>query len=226
MLCSCRLNAQTDQPDPTCSTCAFNGFRYIHPRVYESSGVATDWQLVKAVFADAKLDNNIFHEQGEFLHGDALLTVPGAINVGYFDRWIGVELEMPFSEVLERAAGDTVLVGHGGRTTDQRKQALRYEPKCINFVGDQTTTWYPGTDFTLQEGTTADKATLKWITGRGPTAGDRYSVHYTCHPVWIVTSATYGIQNLHGPAAGLKSKQVLQSLPTTFKIRLDYLAEG
>ena len=125
MLCSCRLNTDTDQPDPTCSTCAFNGFRYVHPRIYADSDVTTDWMAVKAVFADAKLDTNLFHEQGEFLHGDGLLTVPGMIDVGYADRWIGTELEMPFSEVLERGADDVVLVGHGGRTTDQRKQAAQ-----------------------------------------------------------------------------------------------------
>jgi len=225
LLCSCQLNGETGQPDPTCGTCGFNGFRYVHPRLYAEADTSVDWMKVKAVFADAKLEPNIFHEAGEFIHGDALLTAPGAIDVGYADRWVGIELEMPYSEVLERAAGNTVLVGHGGRTTDQRKTVLRYEPLCINFVGDQTTIWYPGTDFLLKEGTTTEKATLEWLPGQGPATGARYSIHYTCHPIWVVTNATYGIQNLHGPASGLKSKEVLQSLPTTFKVRLDYLAE-
>ena len=64
---------------------------------------------------------------------------------------------------------------------------------------------------------------MEWIAGRGPALGQLYTAHYDVRPVWVVDQGIYRVQNSRGPEAGLKGAAVLQILPTTFKVRLDYL---
>jgi hypothetical protein len=44
-------------------------------------------------------------------------------------------------------------------------------------------------------------------------------------PIWLVDSAVYMQQHARGPAAGLKGAVQNQILPTTFKVKLDFLTE-
>lgn len=226
MLCSCRLNAQTEQPDPTCAICDGSGFRYVNPELYDRPEVARDWVELKGILSSISLDTNIYHEPGEMTHGTAVLTLPGEADAGYRDRFVSMEHEMTYSEVLIRGAGALVDVGHGGRSTSERREVTRYPPIKINFVGDDTTIWYPLLDFNLREAGFDGTVQLEWLTGRGPAAGARYSLHYTCRPTWIVEESMYGVQNAKGPPSSLKGTKVIQSLPKTYRVRLDWLTQG
>ena len=226
MLCSCRINEQTGQPDPTCATCGGFGMRYVSPRIYDRPEEDLDYVVVKAFLSSASLDTDIFGEAGEMAHGSAQMSVPGEMDVGWRDRFVAIDHEMPFSEVLVR---DTALLavpyGHIGRTTTDRLSAMRYPPVKINFVGDESTTWFPVTDWRYREPVLGEVQQLEWLLGRGPADGARYSVHYTVRPVWVVDAAMYGVMDASGPEAGLTGSSVHQSLPRTFRVRLDWLTE-
>ena len=225
LTCSCNLNDETDQPDPTCAVCQGDGWRYVHPYPYENPEATDDFAPVKGILSTAAQNPDIYHEGGEFYHGDALLTVDGLTRVGYRDRFISTEHEMAYYEVVERAAtGQIVPVGHVGRTTTARRTALRYAPLAVNFVGDVTNTWLPGTDFLLREGVGDEAVKLEWVTGRGPAAGARYAIHYICRPVWLVEAGMFGIQNWKAPPAASGIIKV-RPLPTPYKLRLDFITD-
>lgn len=222
--CSCQLNAETDQPDPTCVVCAGDGWRYVHPYPYTHPEDTNDYVKLKGILSTAALNPDIYHEAGEFLHGDALLTVDGETKVGYRDRFVSTQHEMAYYEVLERAGDQQVPVGHVGRSTDDRRTAMRYAPLAVNFVGDESTTWLPEADFFLRDAADGEVVKLEWKAGRGPAVGERYAVHYTCRPCWLVDAGMFGIQNVKAPPAASGIIKV-RSLPTTYKVRLDFITD-
>lgn len=226
--CPCRMD-NTDTFTPTCSKCGGDGWWYISPDAATNRHQTTiDHIEVKCTFGQANMKPSMFESFGQFTFADAIMTFQNEMRVGYRDRFIGMEQEMSWTELLVSAGtGSTIVVGKSGRTTEVQKQALRYEPLLINFIADQDDAqYYHGTDFRILEGTKVEPRRLQFLDGRGPAAGKTYTVHYNCRPIWIVDDATYGIQGLRGPDKGLKGVKNPQTLPTTFKVKLDYLTKA
>ncbi len=237
--CVCFLNTETDQPDPTCLRCGGDGWQYVNPCENENPGITEagkDYENINAVMSNLALDPTIQQPMGGWSFSDGQLTVQQEIRVGFRDRFVAVEHLMAWSEILVRGDVDTVPVGHLQRTSAIQRTAMRYEPVTVNFLaaadgsGGQTI-YLAGTDYTIVEGVEDDDTStyepnrLVWVSGRGPAAGERYTVHYACHPVWIVDDATYSIQAAQGPASGLKGTIATRMLPTTFKVKMDYLTD-
>lgn len=229
--CPCRLNNTTDQWDPTCARCGGDGWLYVNPCAAQERHLPNrDYTEIQAVFSmvTSNQGDKFIEEFGSYDDGDAQLTVQNAMRVGWRDRFIGIEQEIAFTELLERGAGDVVPVGMTGRTRAEQQTAMRYEPNTINYIEDDDgagnrTVYYEGTDWTLRDRIGDEPRKLVWQTGQGPPSGRIYTIHYVIHPVWIVDSAVYHVQNSRGPVSGLKGKNVLQTLPSTFKVKLDFL---
>lgn len=225
--CSCRLNDDTDQFNPNCTRCGGDGWSYINP-CFKTDHTGVDYIEMECVFANVGLDPTVLEILGHWTMGNALLTVQNEARVGYRDRFIGINQVMSWTELRERLTGNDVPVGWAGRTSTVQKGALRYEPTEINYVeadiaGVQTI-YRETTDFILKVASATEPAKLSWVTGKGPPVGQLYTIHYTCHPVWVVDDSTYQAQHTTGPERGLKGKDVLQTLPTTFKVALDHLS--
>jgi hypothetical protein len=222
--CPCSLNdSETYQPDPTCVRCLGDGWWYINPYVKDERHSSRSYHPIKAVFAQAALKPDLYQNFGPFTFADALLTVTDDMRVGFRDRFIGVQQKMTWTETTLRGATPLVPIGKSDRTTAIQKTAMRYEPDEIMFVADDSSMYWEGTDWKIRRATLTEPKRMEWIAGRGPSSGTRYTIHYVCHPVWMVDDATYGIQHSVGPEKGLKGRDTLQTLPTTFKIKLDYL---
>lgn len=237
--CTCALNSETDTWDPTCVRCGGNGFQYVNPDEENNPGITDlgkDYVNIHAVLSNLALDPKVQQPIGGWHFSDGMLTVQHEIRVGYRDRWVAINHEMAWVEELVRGSGLVVPVGKNQRTAEIQAQATRYEPIDVNFVaaddglGTQTI-YYAGTDYTITaaiedaDTDTYEPAKLTWVSGRGPATDQRYVVHYTCHPVWIVDDATYSIQGAQGPAEKLKGTIAARMLPTTFKVKLDYLTD-
>ena len=229
--CPCRLNADTDQFNPTCSRCGDDGWLYVNPCAAQERHTTRDYTLVRAVFSTVGGSPTVTDVIGSLGFGEATLTVQGEMFVGYRDRFIGVNQQMARSELLIRGASDLVPVGWAGLTSAEQRTAMRYEPVQINYVEDDDgagnrTIYYAGSDFILKNGGPGGVNQMQWLAGQGPPAGRLYVVHYSMHPVWVVDESVYLIQNSRGPAAGLKGQPVDQNLPTTFKVKLDWLTQN
>lgn len=236
VLCTCRLNTETKQPDPTCARCNGDGWQYVNPLESEIPGRNTqrDFEKIRAVLSSVALDPSIAQPIGGWTFSDALITVQQDIHVGFRDRWICTESVMAWTETLVRA-GDTVQVGKDGRGTTGAKQSFRYEPLNINFVASDLngtqTIYYPTTDFTViaavddEINHIYEPGKMVWVSGRGPTVGQEYVIHYDCHPVFVVDDETYATQGAQGPERGMKGPRAARHLPTTFKVKLDFISD-
>lgn len=225
--CPCRLNLITDQWDVTCPRCLGDGWMYVHPCAQETRGQAVeDYSLVRGIFSSVGGDPSIIETFGSFEFGEAILTVQNTHRVAYRDRFVAVEQEYAHSELVLRGEGDIVPIGKTGRSREEQLTALRYEPVRVNYAATADgTAYYQGLDFQVVA-LPSGMSQLRWLSGRGPAVGDIYTIHYDFRPVWIVDSNVYKVQNSRGPAAGLTGTNILQRLPTTFKVRLDYLTPG
>lgn len=238
VLCTCRLNTETDQPDPTCGRCNGDGWQYVNPLEAEEPGrmALRDFEKIRAVLSSVALDPSIAQPIGGWTFSDALLTVQQDIHVGYRDRWICTESIMAWTETLIRGA-DTVPVGKDGRGTAGQQVAMRYEPISVNFVASDDgmgtqTIYYPVTDFNVIPAVddeithNYEPGKLVWVSGRGPAVDQQYVIHYECHPVFVVDDETYATQGAVGPARGIKGPRKARQLPTTFKVKLDFVSDG
>ena len=237
--CSCALNTETDQPDPTCPRCSGDGWQYVNPdeeNVPGATEAGKDYVNIHAVLSNLALDPSIQQPHGGWYFSDGMITVQHEIKVGFRDRWTAIEHEMAWSEYLVRGSGLVVPVGKGKRTAAEQQESMAYEPIDVNWVssdsGGTQTIYYAGTDYTLsaavedEDTDTYEPAKLNWVAGRGPAVGQKYVIHYTCHPVWVVSDATYSVQGAQGPPEGLKGVVAARMLPTTFRVELDYISQN
>lgn len=108
-----------------------------------------------------------YADSGGFMLGTMQLTVNSGVRLGYHDRIIHTESIIPYAELMTRGTLDK----------------LRYTPLEVDRVIDSAWNEYAiGEDFEL------DGKNIEWVDGCGPATGTRYSVAYTCNPVWLVLS--------------------------------------
>lgn len=225
--CPCRMD-NSDQWRPDCSLCGGDGWWYVSPESNRDRHLGRDYVEVQCTFGQATIKDNFDQEFGGYSFTDGIMTVQSPMRVAYRDRFVGMEQEMAWNELLVSAGeGTTIEVGKTTRSTEIQRQAMRYEPVAVNFVASESggtpTYYYEGQHYKMLEPTGDNPLRMQWLPAQGPTAGTLFTVHYSCRPVWIVNDATYGVQALQGPAKGMKGRLSPQNYPTSFKVKLDFL---
>lgn len=221
--CSCRFGEQTDQPDPNCAKCGGKGRRYVHPdpenypEKCEADGsvVFTGGMPIRGILSGLGLQADHQDQAGDFYHGRAEVTVKGSVELGTWDRFVMLDSEMAFDQVILRPAGvNTVSVG---RNTDLD---LRYPAVRVLALHTLTTRYRLRTDFTVSR----TDGSITFVTGRGPASGERFSVRYTYHPTWVVIDFPRAVAGARrwGKHSGL-GVDTYQRLPMTATIALEFL---
>lgn len=229
--CPCRME-NSDQWKADCALCGSDGWWYVSPEHDRDRHSIVNYVDVQCTFAQATIKTNLTEEFGEFSFTEALMTMQSEMRVGFRDRFVAENQEMTWTELVESdGPGSTIQVGKTTRTTAEQKRAMRYEPVQIHIVATATTAgvptfFYEGQHYKMLEPTGSLPWRMQWLPGQGPTEGTLFSIHYSCRPVWIVDDATYGIQVLKGPESGSKGIFEARNLPTTFKVKLDFLTMG
>lgn len=180
-ICSCKgFNDQTDQTDPDCPECNGLGWRYYRPADYvvdaANLGALDALQtallekaracVVRGLFTGIGTQPDIFQVLGKWAMGSAMLTLRPGNRVGYYDRFIQLDVIEPFSEVLEDAG--------------VASPKTRYPVHRLNFMASLDKV------FTEDDVILYDDGTLGWKPGRQPDSGTRVTVSYMHHPVWVV----------------------------------------
>lgn len=226
--CPCRMT-DSNQWDVSCAYCGGDGWWYVSPEDvrdrHRSTALQYSYVPVECTFAQAGLNPSITETFGGWGFADALMTYQSEMRVAFRDRFIGVDQVMAYGElILSGGPGSVIRVGKSHRSTVDQRKAIRYEPIKVNIVVDQDRVrYYKGEDFRILEATIDEPQRIQWLAGKGPAEDHVVSIHYNCRPVWLVDDATYGIQGLKGPESTLKGVSEPRVLPTTFKVRLDYL---
>lgn len=221
--CSCRATGatgQTDQPDPTCTICRGDGWRYVHPypenypEYCAADGAVSDYQGMPIRGLVQGMSMNYQQDQaGLWAQASAEVTVKGDIRLGHYDRIIMEDTEVLFDQTLLRQRDATVTIGRNTNTQ------LRYPIVEVHALHTETARYRIRTDFTID-----GSGQLVWVTGRGPAIGTIFSIRYTFHPIWIV----YGFPLI---AAGTRRKKrdtgdaedPYGPLPQTARMVLDFV---
>ena len=115
---------------------------------------------------------DLYDVLGHWVRGTMQVTVRPENKIGYYDRLVNLDSEIPYSQVVSVGADNTADL------------ALRYLATGVNFIqssdADGAVRYEQGDDFSIVEGK------IRWITGRAPAALARLTVHYLMHPTWLV----------------------------------------
>lgn len=178
--CTCvGLSGDKDQRDPTCPECNAIGLRYFRPEDYsvdpKQVGKLNALQtrfldemeavVIKGYISGITYQRDLFAVVGEWGFGGATLTVRPENRIGHGDRLVQLDAMGPYTEVV---------------TVSGNELATRYPVHSVNFVGSLTAR-YGDKDLAL-----STDGKLTWKDGKAPTTGTRVSVHYLCHPVYLV----------------------------------------
>lgn len=222
--CACRLNTQSDQPDPTCTVCGGSGVRYVHPDpenwpeycAADGAVTASAGLPIRGLLDDPSLDPKFFDRPGVWQSGRARLTVKGSIRIGYFDRLTMVDAEVLFDQVLTMGAA-TVTVGRDAKTQ------LRYPIIDVDACHDLVSRFRLRTDFTVDS-----SGQLVWVTGHGPATGAPYSIRYSYHPAWVVIGyprMLSGAQLASKRSRGQLAADEYRPLPISCTVAMDFLED-
>lgn len=189
--CPCApINSQTQQPDPTCNICAGSGWVYFRNSPYTPAvdvGTLTTLQrslmnshkgmVIRGVIQGLTTKSDAFNQLGPWAFGSVLVSVRPDNRMGYYDRIVNLDGYMAYSQIVIQGAATT----SGGVTTPAALQT-RYPAICVNILLDQDgVRKNAGVDFDL-----SNVGTVIWRTGKAPAEGTRLTIHYLCHPVYLV----------------------------------------
>lgn len=219
-VCPCTpLNGQTQQPDITCVLCRGLGQFFFAPPNYsqaEAAGAFDPVQtqlienaaVIRGVVARVQLHTTLIDPVGRWVSGVMQVTVRPENRLGYFDRLIAIDSEVPFNERISAPTAEADGTG---------LSSLRYLATEINLVRSLTTVYRAGADFDLIAGR------LRWYSGRVPAPDTTLSVHYHTHPSWRVVDHPHAVREIgrrgHPAGGGVLSAARTAADPTPLPIQ-------
>lgn len=198
--CPCApVTIQTEQPDPNCELCKGQGWTYFGAATSQNiSGYElTDLQeqmrqdtggmIIRGIITSVSNQQNPVDVLSNWLAGTANLTVRAENRIGYYDKATLLDAEIVYSERIV-ADGTAIL-------------DTRYPVICVNQIRTTDSVYKEGTEFDISKGV------VTWRDGHIPEADTYISIHYLCHPVYLVVT--------HPHAARLTSLKFKTSSPKT-----------
>jgi hypothetical protein len=222
-VCPCApVSEKTEQPDPNCDLCHGSGWFYFSGlTAQDDSDIGTlnsvqqaivdvnSAMVIKGVITGIRIEHDPYNKVGNWDSGNLMVTVRHENVLGYYDKLIGLDIEIPFSEILI-SSEDSPIEG-------------RYLMTGVNRLRSATQVYIPDVDFTLVDGK------ISWVLGRAPADGTRLSVHYLCHPTWLVIDHPHAVRmtlrkfKTASPSTPLGNPE---ALPVQAMVRYDFLPEG
>jgi hypothetical protein len=188
-ICPCQgFNAQTRQPDPTCPKCQGGAVLYFGPKDYappNEAGTLDRVQelvlakdgaaVIRGVIQRVTQVQDFYDVLGNWVRGTMQVTVRPENKLGYYDRLVNLDSEVPYSELVVQGFDK-----NGNVISSTSALPLRYLATGVNAIFTDAKRFEQNEDFMLEDGK------IKWILGKEPLAGTRLSVHYLTHPTWLV----------------------------------------
>lgn len=220
--CPCApVNDQTQQPDPNCVLCKGIGWYYFGPPSYKVDenrvGTLTREQnlviaqtpcaVIKGLMTGLSTTTTPYENKaGGLVTGTTSVTVRPENRLGYYDRMVGIDSKIVYSEILEVKDLTSDIAG-------------KYLIVEINELRSVSKTYGAG-DFTLVDGK------IRWLVGKAPKIGTRVAVHYHTFPIWIVIDYPKSVRDTF-----VKKKQLVLDtpsgtptyLPVQAMVRYDFL---
>lgn len=222
-ICPCQgFNDQTRQPDPTCERCQGGAVLYFGPKDYvppAEAGTLTDLQklilakdgaaVIRGVIQRVTQAQDFYDVLGNWVRGTMQATVRPENKIGYYDRLVNLDSEIPYSQIVTALADPAALL------------PLRYLATGVNTIIDSLgQRREQGEDFTLKDGQ------ICWYPSKAPSAGMRLSVHFLCHPTWLVIDHPHVLREIQRRRKQTPRISPLGNptpLPIQASVRLEFL---
>lgn len=178
-LCPCSpVATQTEQPDPNCELCSGSGWLYFGAPTdqdlsdYEFDDIQqqflddTDSMVIRGIVTSAQMQPDPVDMITKRIPGMMNVTVRRTNKLGYYDKLTALNAEIVYSEILE-ADGTEFL-------------EARYLVTGVNHLRSETTVYKADVHYKIYKGK------VHWYPSSIPATGTRLSLHYLCHPTWLV----------------------------------------
>lgn len=226
--CPCRLNDQTDQPDPTCEDCFGDGFVFYG---------GTD---IRVVFNRHELTPDFLRAQGQFWGGEVIATARAETPIGYRHRLTMMDAVIEYMDSFTRPEYSDPRFGSVQKlkrpiatrytalekiSTGQIEQIeARVNRILVRQADSSNRALVEGVDYVI-----TSEGHIDWSEGdrlgTSVKPGETFTMSYWTSPRWIVTSLRpHPIQNIWS-ATKVPAPVYLQ-LPYTVMCQLDWLSEG
>lgn len=166
-------------PDPNCPLCHGDGWFYfggheaqeaeqigtldeIQQAIVDESGA----MVIRGIMTSIANQFNPWDKLGNWMSGSSQVTVRHQNKLGYFDKIVGLDVDIAYAEVI---------VTDGSQALE-----TRYKVTGINLIRSEDKVYTPDVDYKIVKGA------ITWYPGKIPETGIRLSVHYLCHPTWLV----------------------------------------
>ena len=225
VLCPCRLNDDTEQPNPACTTCGGDGWQYVlptlpadRPLLYEDDDPpfpdTTTGAATQAIVTQVTNDVQVFEQFGEWVMGASRLTTFSFNRLAYRDRLRMVDSTMVYQQVLPMPAGGLFEVGQNTR------EKLRYEAVTVHNVIAMDT----GSPVDhVGNATVTEAGAIQVVGGAPPGTGELVSLVYECHPIWVVMEHTHTMRATLVAFKSTKKMGDYAELPQGVFAKLDFL---
>jgi hypothetical protein len=221
IICPCRNNSQTEQPDPLCSNCDGGGREYYNPK------------SIRAVFMQPEFEPDSLKTYGEWWGGKSVITVRAENPVGYLDRLTVKDVVIWYSEIIKRKAGETASLRYpvASRTmsyvhekTGEARDITESIDRLSCMRGGKRVVLDKDVDFVVTGDGKIDFSKGDAM-GTAPPVGAHFSAKYYINPVWVITSLKpHAIQNAW-TATGVP-KPTMLDLPASVTAQLDFMMGG
>lgn len=222
-VCPCApVATQTEQPDPNCSLCGGGGWTYFGGNVTQDFDVE-EWDLdviqtkiitdsgaavIRGILSGIRSKQEPYDKLGNWVEGAMSATVRHQNKLAYYDKLVCLDSEIAYSEIL---------TADGATTTD-----ARYLITGINYLRSLATVYVADTDYQINT-----LGQVEWLSGNEPDADTRLSIHYQCHPTFLVVDHPHVIRTTSQKFKTAKPKTPLgdaQNLPIQAAVLYDFLA--
>ncbi len=221
--CPCALpSMQVDATDPNCPLCDGSGYLYFGPEtpqdlhveqltaVQQAAMDATNSFMIRGIMTGLSTSESRTDRIGTWVRGGTYVTTVWDNKLGFRDRLIQLDAQMPYSEVVKAPAPPDTLL--------KTRYIISGGVFLCRSIKDQ---YRPQRDFIV------DAGRLRFLEGRAPPAGTRLSMHYLTFPTWLVEDFSHRerTQNLLLQTKSPTSPEGnLQRLPLQARVSLEFLA--
>lgn len=219
-LCPCNsLSMQTKQADPNCELCDGHGWYFFGPKDYVppvEAGELDDLQkvlvakdggaVIRGFLTSVGQQEDPVTQLGTWMWGSATVTVRPENRLGYYDRLVHLDSVISHTELVEAGVDGAIKT--------------RFLITGVNLLRTTAVRMTEGTDFLLEKGV------IKWISGHAPAKDTQLSIHYLCHPQWLVIEQPKWIReetNLTRSSKRTSPAGTPVALPIQALIRLEFL---
>ena len=219
--CPCApINIQSEQPDPNCTLCEGDGWTYFGPtdaqdlRTEQFSAVQKTLVrhynsfVIRGLLLGIGKSDTPWDKIGSWRSGNASLTVRYQNRIGFMDRFVNLDAQLVFTEVV-------LMPESGSRTLPTRYLVTG----AVHIVRSAASVYAQGRDYEVRDGR------IVFAAGKAPPPKTRISAHYVTFPTWIVQDIPNAVRmtNLAAGRPQVSPQGAIAQMPLRGTVRLEFL---